>query len=152
MKQTTDYASLIRQAESLLEGENHRIANAANLSALIYETLPQINWAGFYFLEDGELVVGPFQGRPACVRIALDQGVCGAAASTRQIQRVADVDAFEGHVVCDTASRSEIVFPLIRNGEVLGVLDIDSPVLDRFDEEDQRGLAALAELYIRSLS
>lgn len=152
MKQTTDYASLIRQAESLLEGENHRIANAANLGALIYETLPQINWAGFYFLEDGELVVGPFQGRPACVRIALDQGVCGAAASTRQIQRVADVDAFEGHVVCDTASRSEIVFPLIRNGEVLGVLDIDSPVLDRFDEEDQRGLAALAELYVRSLS
>ena len=110
-----------------------------------------MNWAGFYFLKDGRLLVGPFQGRPACVEIPLGRGVCGTAAASREIQRVADVDEFEGHIVCDVASRSEIVLPLIRNGELLGVLDIDSPVLDRFGPEDERLLARVCEAYVRSL-
>jgi L-methionine (R)-S-oxide reductase len=146
-----NYDELVQQAESLMSGQRHRIANAANLSALIFEALPQVNWAGFYFLEGDELIVGPFQGRPACVRIPLGKGVCGAAAATRSTQRVDDVHAFEGHIACDPASRSEVVVPLIVDGQLIGVLDIDSPVQGRFSAEDQAGLEALAAAYTRSV-
>jgi GAF domain-containing protein len=113
--------------------------------------LPALNWVGFYFFDGRELVVGPFQGQPACVRIPLVKGVCGAAASTRQTQRVADVNAFPGHIACDSASRSEIVVPLVRGDELIGVLDIDSPQLDRFDADDQRGMEAIAQIFLESL-
>lgn len=146
------YADLAAQARSLLAGEHDRIANAANLSALVYHALPSLNWVGFYLYDGRELVVGPFQGQPACVRIPLDKGVCGAAASTRKTQRVADVDAFPGHIACDSASRSEVVVPLVRDGELIGVFDIDSPELDRFDIDDQRGLEAIAGIYVDSLA
>ncbi|WP_313318479.1 GAF domain-containing protein [Stenotrophomonas sp.] len=145
------YAQLLAQARALVHGEADRIANAANLSALIYHALPQLNWAGFYFFDGKELVVGPFQGLPACVRIPLTKGVCGAAASTRQTQRIEDVDAFPGHIACDSASRSELVVPLVRNGELVGVLDIDSPVLARFDADDQLGLEAIAQVFVEAL-
>lgn len=142
---------LASQARGLLAGETHRIANAANLSSLIWYTVPDLNWAGFYFSEDGELVVGPFQGRPACVRIAPGRGVCGTAMVTGETQLVTDVDAFEGHIACDPNSRSEIVVPLIVGGEVIGVLDIDSPRSNRFDANDQAGFEKLAEIYVESL-
>lgn len=145
------YRELAGQAEALLAGESDRIANAANLSALIFHSLPDLNWAGFYFYDGQELVVGPFQGKPACVRIPLRKGVCGAAARTRQTQLVPDVEAFPGHIACDAASRSEIVVPLLRGGELLGVLDIDSPLLNRFDEDDRAGFEALAAVYLRAL-
>ena len=149
------YAQLLAQAEALLHGETDRIANAANLSALVYHALPDLNWVGFYFHDGTELVVGPFQGLPACVRIPLDKGVCGAAARTRTTQRVADVHAFPGHIACDSASRSELVVPLavsMAEGDALiGVFDLDSPVADRFDVEDQAGLEALAAAFLRSL-
>jgi len=146
------YAQLKAQAQALVHGESDRIANAANLAALVFNSLPALNWAGFYFFDGRELVVGPFQGLPACVRIALDKGVCGAAASTRQTQRVEDVDAFPGHIACDSASRSELVVPLVRGEELIGVLDLDSPELARFDEEDQRGLEAIAQVFVGSLA
>ena len=146
------YAELASQARALLTGERDRIANAANLSALVYHALPSLNWVGFYFYDGRELVVGPFQGLPACVRIPLEKGVCGAAASSRQTQRIADVDAFPGHIACDSASRSEVVVPLVCNGELIGVLDIDSPELDRFDADDQHGLEVLAGIYMQSLA
>jgi GAF domain-containing protein len=146
------YAQLLEQAHGLLAGERDRIANAANLSALVYHALPALNWVGFYFFDGRELVVGPFQGLPACVRIPLDKGVCGAAASTRQTQRVADVHAFPGHIACDAASRSEVVVPLFRGNELVGVFDLDSPLPDRFDADDQRGLEALAQAFMESLS
>jgi GAF domain-containing protein len=143
------YAQLLEQARSLLNGEHDRIANAANLSALVYHALPQHNWVGFYFFDGTELVVGPFQGQPACVRIPLDKGVCGAAARTRQTQRVADVHAFPGHIACDSASRSELVVPLHDDdGALIGVFDIDSPVPDRFDGDDQAGLEAIAACFV----
>ena len=145
------YAQLAAQAEALLAGEHDRIANAANLSALVYHALPELNWAGFYFFDGTELVVGPFQGLPACVRIALDKGVCGAAARTRTTQRIADVHAFPGHIACDAASRSELVVPLVHDGALVGVLDLDSPVPDRFDVDDQAGIEAIAALFVRSL-
>jgi L-methionine (R)-S-oxide reductase len=145
------YAQLAAQAEALLAGEHDRIANAANLSALVYHALPDINWVGFYFHDGNELVVGPFQGLPACVRIALDKGVCGAAARTRTTQRIADVHAFPGHIACDAASRSELVVPLLRDGALLGVFDLDSPVPDRFDVDDQTGIETLAAVFVRSL-
>jgi len=145
------YAQLLDQARALLHGERDRIANAANLSALVYHALPQLNWAGFYFFDGTELVVGPFQGLPACVRIPLDQGVCGAAARTRTTQRVEDVNAFPGHIACDSASRSELVVPLVKDGALLGVFDLDSPVPARFDVEDQRGLEAIASAFVESL-
>lgn len=151
MTATVNYEELVQQAEGLLSGEHHRIANAANLSALIYQALPEINWAGFYFLEGDELIVGPFQGKPACVRIAMGQGVCGTAAATRSTQRVADVHAFDGHIACDPDSRSEIVVPVIVADQLIGVLDIDSPVGQRFAEADQRGIERLAGVYARSL-
>ncbi|KRG40132.1 diguanylate cyclase [Stenotrophomonas pictorum JCM 9942] len=146
------YAQLLAQARALVQGERDRIANAANLSALIYHALPQLNWAGFYFYDGTELVVGPFQGLPACVRIPLHKGVCGAAASSRQTQRIDDVDAFPGHIACDSASRSELVVPLLHNGQLVGVLDIDSPVTARFDAEDQHGLEAIAQVFVESLA
>ena len=149
------YAQLLAQAEAILAGESDRIANAANLSALVYHALPDLNWVGFYFYDGTELVVGPFQGLPACVRIPLDKGVCGAAARTRTTQRVADVHAFPGHIACDSASRSELVVPLavsMAEGDALiGVFDLDSPVPDRFDVEDQAGLEAIAAAFLRSL-
>ena len=141
------YAQLSADLEALLAGESDFIANAANTTALLFDALPAINWAGFYFLRGGELVVGPFQGKPACVRIALGRGVCGTAAERRETIVVPDVHAFPGHIACDSASRSEIVVPLI--GErLLGVLDIDSPHPRRFDEEDARGLERLAALFL----
>ncbi len=145
------YAQLLEQARGLLYGEHDRIANAANLSALVYHSLPDLNWVGFYFYDGNELVVGPFQGLPACVRIPLHKGVCGAAASTRQTQRVEDVHAFPGHIACDAASRSELVVPLVRNGELVGVFDLDSPLPGRFDAEDQQGLEAIAQAWIEAL-
>ncbi|MBV6670566.1 GAF domain-containing protein [Xanthomonas euvesicatoria pv. alangii] len=146
------YAQLTAQAQALVHGEPDRIANAANLAALIFHSLPSLNWAGFYFYDGRELVVGPFQGLPACVRIPLDKGVCGAAASTRQSQRIADVDAFPGHIACDSASRSELVIPLVKGDALIGVLDLDSPELDRFDADDQRGLEAIAQLFLDALA
>ena len=147
------YSELLGQARALLHGERDRIANAANLSALVYHALPSLNWVGFYLFDGNELVVGPFQGLPACVRIPLDKGVCGAAASTRQTQRVADVNAFEGHIACDSSSRSEVVVPLVLgDGSLLGVFDIDSPEPDRFDADDQRGLEAIAQAFLESLA
>ena len=145
------YAQLLSQARALIDGEPDRTANAANLSALVYHALPDLNWAGFYFYDGTELVVGPFQGLPACVRIALDKGVCGAAARTRQTQRVADVEAFPGHIACDAASRSELVVPLVKDDRLIGVLDLDSPRTNRFDEEDQQGLEAIADAFLETL-
>ena len=145
------YAQLLEQARALMHGEPDRIANAANLSALVFNALPDLNWAGFYFFDGRELVVGPFQGLPACVRIPLDKGVCGAAASRRETQRVEDVHAFPGHIACDSASRSELVVPLVKDGALLGVFDLDSPVPARFDVEDQRGLEAIASAFVESL-
>ncbi len=146
------YAQLLQQARALLHGERDRIANAANLSALVYHALPQLNWVGFYFFDGTELVVGPFQGQPACVRIPLDKGVCGAAARTRRTQLVEDVHAFPGHIACDAASRSELVVPLVRDGALVGVFDLDSPEPARFDVEDQTGLEAIALAYLESLA
>ncbi|HMN34791.1 MAG: GAF domain-containing protein [Chiayiivirga sp.] len=145
------YAQLLAQARALLHGERDRIANAANLSALVYHALPALNWVGFYFHDGRELVVGPFQGRPACVRIALGRGVCGTAAATGEIQRVDDVNAFPGHIACDTASRSELVIPLHDGQRLVGVFDLDSPEPARFDDEDAAGLAAIAALYLESI-
>jgi L-methionine (R)-S-oxide reductase len=145
------YAQLLEQARALLDGEPDRIANAANLSALVYHSLPELNWVGFYFFDGTELVVGPFQGLPACVRIPLDKGVCGAAASTRTTQRIEDVHAFPGHIACDSASNSELVVPLVHDGQLIGVFDLDSPVPARFDVEDQAGLEAIARAFLQSL-
>ena len=146
------YLQLADQARALLHGEHDRIANAANLSSLVYHALPRLNWVGFYFFDGTELVVGPFQGQPACVRIPLDRGVCGAAARTRQAQRVEDVNAFPGHIACDPVSRSELVLPLVRGDALLGVFDLDSPDPARFDVIDQEGLDAIARIYIESLT
>ena len=143
-----DYASLAEELNSLLAGEPDFIANAANTSALLFDALPDINWAGFYFLRNGELVVGPFQGKPACVRIPLGKGVCGTAASSRKTIVVRDVHEFPGHIACDAASQSEIVVPLLRGDELLGVLDIDSPSVGRFDDADRRGIERLATLFV----
>jgi L-methionine (R)-S-oxide reductase len=142
----TLYRDLASALEGLVAGESDGIANMANAVSLIWETLPDVNWVGFYRNIGGELVVGPFQGRPACVRIAFGDGVCGAAAETRQVQLIEDVHAFPGHIACDSASNSEIVVPLIRNGELLGVLDIDSPKHARFDAEDEAGVVKLAQI------
>lgn len=144
------YALLLEQAQALLHGETDRIANAANLAALIWHTLPDLNWAGFYFHDGRELVLGPFQGKPACVRIAPGKGVCGTAAQKRETVIVNDVHQFPGHIACDSASNSEIVVPLIRGKDLLGVLDLDSPKLARFDAEDRAGLEPLAALWVQA--
>jgi L-methionine (R)-S-oxide reductase len=148
---TTMYRDLATALGGLIAGEPDPIANMANASALIFETLPEVNWVGFYRNIAGELVLGPFQGRAACIRIKFGEGVCGVAAATRAMQRVEDVHAFPGHIACDSASNSEIVVPLIRDGELLGVLDIDSPKAGRFSEEDEAGVVKLGEILSRAL-
>lgn len=148
---STMYRDLASALEGLVAGEPDPIANMANASALIWETLPDLNWAGFYRNVDGELVVGPFQGRPACIRIAFGDGVCGVAAATRKVQRVEDVNAFPGHIACDSASASELVVPIVRDGGLIGVLDLDSPRVGRFTEEDEAGCVRLAEILARVL-
>jgi L-methionine (R)-S-oxide reductase len=140
----SDYEALARELQALLAGERDLIANTANATSMIFHALPDLNWCGVYLLRAGELVVGPFQGKPACVRIALGKGVCGTAAAERRTIVVPDVHAFPGHIACVEASRSEIVIPLIARGELLGVLDLDSPKLARFDDADRRGLERLA--------
>ena len=142
----TDYDALIAQAEALISGVPHRIANLANVSALIFDTLADLNWAGFYLLEDETLVLGPFQGRPACIEIPVSRGVCGAAVRENRSQLVPDVHAFAGHIACDSASRSELVVPLKRDGAVFGVLDLDSPSPARFTEADREGMERLARV------
>jgi GAF domain-containing protein len=147
----TLYRDLASAVEGLVSGESDAIANMANVSALIFETLPDVNWVGFYRNVGRELVLGPFLGRPACIRIKFGEGVCGLAAETRQVQRIEDVHAFPGHIACDSASNSEIVVPLIRDGELIGVLDIDSPNKGRFSEEDEAGCVRLGEILQRVL-
>jgi L-methionine (R)-S-oxide reductase len=144
------YVRVNAHLAALFSGENNGLANAANLCALLYQLLPAVNWAGFYFLQGDELVLGPFQGKVACVRIAMGRGVCGTAAARREILVVRDVNEFPGHIACDAASRSEIVVPLIRHGRLLGVLDLDSPVPGRFDDEDREGLQACVDLWLKS--
>ena len=147
----TDYALLADQAASMIETEPHYVAALSNLSALIYESMDRLNWAGFYMMDKGSLLVGPFQGRPACIRIEIGKGVCGTAVKEKKIQRVADVHAFPGHIACDAVSRSEIVLPIRSGGRIVGVLDIDSPEPERFSEEDEKGLALLADLIGRAV-
>ena len=147
----TMYRDLASALEGLVAGETDAVANMANAAALIWETLPDLNWAGFYRNVGGELVLGPFQGRPACIRIAFGSGVCGVAAETRQVQRVEDVNAFPGHIACDSASASELVVPIVRDGELIAVLDLDSPRTRRFSEEDEAGVVKLVEILSRAL-
>ena len=145
------YRDLLSAVEGLTNGEPDAIANMANVAALIWQTLPDINWVGFYRNVDGELVLGPFQGRPACIRISFGQGVCGAAAETLEVQRVEDVHAFPGHIACDAASASELVVPIVRDGKLIAVLDLDSPSPARFTEEDEAGCVAVCELLAKIL-
>jgi GAF domain-containing protein len=153
--EAADKASMYRDLASalagLVEGEPDPVANMANAAALIWETLPDVNWVGFYRNIGGELVLGPFQGRPACIRIAFGQGVCGTAAASLEVQRVDDVHAFPGHIACDSASASELVVPIVRGGELVAVLDIDSPSQARFDAEDEAGCVKLAEVLAKAL-
>lgn len=148
MEKTNPYHTLLPAARALLKGETDPIANAANLAALLFNALGGLNWAGFYRWKDGQLVLGPFQGKPACVRIPYGKGVCGTSAQTRQTVLVPDVHAFEGHIACDAASRSEIVVPVIQNGTLWGVLDIDSPLLARFNETDRKYLEELVQIFV----
>ena len=147
----TMYRDLASALEGLVAGETDAIANMANAAALIWETLPDLNWAGFYRNVGDELVLGPFQGRPACIRIKFGDGVCGTAAATRQVQRIADVDAFPGHIACDSASASELVVPIVRDGKLIAVLDLDSPNPGRFSEADEAGCVKLSEIFSRAL-
>lgn len=145
------YREAAGQLTAILEGERDPVANAANLCALVFELVPDLNWAGFYFLRSpGELVLGPFQGRVACVRIAVGKGVCGTAVAEKRTMLVPDVHAFPGHIACDANSRSELVVPLVADGKVIGVLDLDSPLPGRFDADDQQGFERFAEIYLRS--
>jgi L-methionine (R)-S-oxide reductase len=149
LSKTAQYDELVAQARSLLADETDRIANAANFAALVFHSLSGLNWAGFYLYDSTELVVGPFQGKPACVRIALGRGVCGTAAQTRLTQVVHDVHVFPGHIACDSASQSEIVVPLIAaDGSLIGVWDVDSPLVGRFDDEDAKGMEALCQVFV----
>ena len=142
----TDYALIIKQAEALAEGGLWDITLYSNISALLFESLTDINWAGFYLIRNGELQLGPFQGKPACTRIPIGKGVCGTAVKEKYIQRVADVHAFPGHIACDSASASEIVLPICHDGEIIGVLDIDSPVTGRFSSDDEEGLKQIVRV------
>jgi len=142
------YSDLLQQATALIEGERDLTANAANLSSLLFHTLPDLNWAGFYWMKGGELVLGPFQGKPACVRIAIGKGVCGTAARDRRTIVVKDVHEFPGHIACDSASNSEVVVPIVAGGRVVGVLDLDSPLVNRFDEADARALEAVVQAFL----
>lgn len=146
------YRELARELPALIAGETDFIANLANTSALLFQVLPGLNWAGFYLLKGGELVVGPFQGKPACVRIPMGKGVCGTAAAQRTSVIVHDVNQFPGHIACDAASNSEIVVPMLRCGELLGVLDIDSPLPGRFDEADRAGLERLVAILMEQVA
>ncbi len=146
------YAGLAEQARGLLHGERNLIANAANFAALVWHAVPDLNWCGFYLYDGTELVVGPFQGKPACVRIALGKGVCGTAATTRQTQLVHDVNAFDGHIACDSASQSEVVVPLFDGERLLGVWDVDSPSIARFDDGDRVGMENLCAVFMASLT
>ena len=148
---TVMYRDLLSAVDGLTTGEPDGVANMANVAALIWETLPDLNWAGFYRNVDGELVLGPFQGRPACIRIPFGTGVCGAAAKTQQVQRVEDVHAFPGHIACDAASVSELVVPIVRDGKLIAVLDLDSPNPARFTEEDEAGCVAVCDLLAKIL-
>lgn len=148
---TANYIMLSKQLDALLTGEKNAIANLSNASALLNQFFDQINWVGFYLMEDGELVLGPFQGLPACVRIPLGRGVCGTAAKTKETVIVPDVHAFPGHIACDAASQSEIVVPMVMNGELLGVLDIDSPIKERFSEQDKEGLEQFVQVLIKHI-
>jgi GAF domain-containing protein len=147
----TNYPLLISQVQSLIQDERDVVANMANISALIFHSLEDLNWAGFYRNIDGELVLGPFQGQTACIRIAFGKGVCDTAAATREVQVITDVHQFEGHIACDAASNSEIVLPIIHDGEIFGVLDIDSPTLNRFDRTDAKGLQGIVDVFVKSL-
>jgi len=144
------YRALNAQLAELFAGERNGLANTANMCALLYQVLPDVNWVGFYFMQQGELVLGPFQGKVACVRIALGRGVCGTAANRREVLVVPDVNEFPGHIACDSASRLEIVVPLILGGRLMGVLDVDSPQLGRFDGQDRAGLEAAVDLLLES--
>ncbi|HET6431916.1 GAF domain-containing protein [Dyella sp.] len=147
------YEELAQQARGLMDGERDLIANAANFSALLFHSLADLNWAGFYLYDGTELVVGPFQGKPACIRIALGRGVCGTAAQSRQTQLVHDVHAFDGHIACDAASASEIVVPLVKaDGSLLGVWDVDSPRVARFDEDDRAGMEMLCAVFMQAVA
>lgn len=148
---TVMYRDLLSAVDGLTTGEPDGVANMANVAALIWETLPDLNWAGFYRNVDGELVLGPFQGRPACIRIPFGTGVCGAAAATQEVQRVEDVHAFPGHIACDAASVSELVVPIVRDGKLIAVLDLDSPNPSRFTEEDEAGCVAVCDLLAKIL-
>jgi L-methionine (R)-S-oxide reductase len=150
LSKTANYREIATQLSGLFSGERDGLANTANMCALLYQMLPNVNWVGFYFLRGGELVLGPFQGKVACVRIPLGRGVCGTAAARREILVVPDVNEFPGHIACDASSRSEIVVPLVQAGRLLGVLDLDSPNLSRFDHEDKEGLQAAANLLLQS--
>ncbi|MBD1581395.1 GAF domain-containing protein [Pseudoalteromonas sp. S16_S37] len=153
MQKQEFYQSLTKQAQALISTESNVVANMANLSALLFTSLEDINWAGFYFVDSPEeLVLGPFQGNPACIRIPMGKGVCGTAAKSQQTQLVEDVHAFDGHIACDAASNSEIVIPIFKDGKVYAVLDIDSPSLSRFDEDDKNGLEALVKSFELTLS
>lgn len=145
------YRELAAALEGLVEGEPDPVANMANAAALIMDSLPDLNWAGFYRNLGGELVLGPFQGQPACIRIAFGKGVCGAAAASLQVQRIDDVHAFSGHIACDLASVSELVVPIVRDNALIAVLDLDSPTLARFDAEDEAGCVALGEILARAI-
>lgn len=151
-EKTALYRLLQQQAQALIEHETDLIANMANLSALLFNNLPDLNWAGFYIMRDGELVLGPFQGQVACVRIPVGKGVCGTAVATGQVQLVKDVHEFPGHIACDAASNSEIVLPVRQQGDIIAVLDIDSPSLARFDSEDQAGLEQLISVFEQHLA
>ena len=150
MSKFESYAQLAEELRSLLAGERDFIANAANFSALVYHSLPDVNWAGFYFLKDGQLVLGPFQGKPACIRIPIGKGVCGTAAERRETVLVHNVHDFPGHIACDSASNAEIVVPLVTCNELLGVFDVDSPSIGRFDDEDAEGLNTLVDIFLES--
>lgn len=148
-----NYELVATQLKYLIEGEDNLVANLSNAAALLNSFLDEINWVGFYLMDDekNQLVLGPFQGLPACIRIPLNKGVCGACASTLEVQRIADVHAFPGHIACDAASQSEIVLPIVVDGKLLGVLDIDSPILNRFDGEDEAGLKLFVEVFVSNL-
>ena len=146
------YDDLLSAAGALVDGERDPVANMANIAALLWQFLPDLNWAGFYRMVDGELVLGPFVGKPACIRIAVGSGVCGTAVSERRTQLVDDVEAFPGHIACDGETKSELVVPVVANGEVIAVIDLDSPTLARFDEDDRAGIEALAQRVAPAIS
>ena len=150
MTSSTFYSQLTAQARSLVEGERDMIANMANISALLFNQMDDVNWAGFYLYKEDQLVLGPFQGQPACIRIPMGKGVCGTAAATNTVQRIEDVHQFEGHIACDAASNSEIVIPIVVNNQLIGVLDIDSPNLSRFTAEDEAGLCEIVGVLSRT--